>query len=81
MPTKTQLNVFRMVKRLEEKSNVAYTNTAIAKKSGLSRVTVNGLVSSGTQRIDLETIDKLLDFFATEGMPITPGDLFTVTTN
>lgn len=80
MQSKTQLNVFRLVKRLEEKNNVAYSNTAIAQKSGLSRVTVNGLVSSGTQRIDLETIDKLLDFFATEGMPVSPCDIFVVNT-
>jgi len=78
MQTKTQLNVFRLVKRLEEKKNAAYTNTAIARKSGLSRVTVNGLVLGTTNRIDLATIDKLLDFFATEGMPVAPGDLFTV---
>jgi hypothetical protein len=79
MESRTKLNVFRLVKRLEEQKNEPYTNTAIADKTGLSRVTVNSLVAGSTNRIDLATIDKLLDFFAAEGMPITPGDLFTVT--
>ncbi len=79
MESKTKLNIFRLIKRLEEQKNMPYSNTAIADKSGLSRVTVNSLVSSDTKRIDLATIDKLLDFFAAEGMPIEVGDLFTVT--
>jgi hypothetical protein len=29
-------------------------------------------------RIEIDTIDKLLDFFAAEGMPVTVADLFTV---
>lgn len=81
MESRTKLNVFRLVKKLEQTKNMPYTNTLIAEKSGLSRVTVNSLLANTTYRIDLSTIDKLLAFFASEGMPITPGDLFTVTDN
>lgn len=79
MATKTKLNIFRLIKRLEELKNKPYSNTYMADKAGLSRVTVNSLVSGDTNRIDLATIDKLIDFFAAEGMPIDAGDLFTVT--
>lgn len=72
----TKLNVFRLVKRLEEQAGMPYKNIAIAKMTGLSRVTVNSLVAGSTNRIDLATIDKLLDFFHAEGMPITACDLF-----
>lgn len=78
MQTKTELNVFRLLKKLEATTGNRFTNTLFAKKSGLSRVTVNGLMNGTTNRIDLATIDKLLAFFAAEGMPIEPGDLFTV---
>lgn len=79
MKTKTKLNVFRLVKLLEAQTGKPYSNTVVAGKADLSRVTVNSLVAGTTNRIDLATIDKLLDFFAAEGMPVTVGDLFTVT--
>lgn len=78
--TTVELNYVQLLQDLESKTKRRYKYTEIALISGLSRQTVTKLFTGKAQAIDLDTIGKLLDFFASEGMPITLNDLFTVTT-
>jgi hypothetical protein len=52
--------------------------TYVAEKSGLSRFTIQKLVQNQTNRVDFETMQKLLDFFRQEGMNVTLDDLFVI---
>lgn len=76
---KVEIRVLQLVGALEERNRCRYTFTDIADAAGLSRHTVRKLMTGETKAVDLETMGKLLDFFAAEGMPITVFDLFTVT--
>jgi hypothetical protein len=73
-----KFNLHAPLGKLEEK-NGRYSYARISDKSGISRQGVRRLLVEGTQQIDVGTLSKLLAFFAAEGMPITVGDLFTVT--
>lgn len=75
----TKFNLRQLIRRLEVKNERDYEYQQIAQACGLSRFTVASIANSDSIRIELRTIDKLLDFFAAEGMPITISDLFTVT--
>lgn len=75
----TKFNLKQLIRQLESKNNRDYEYQQIAQTCGLSRFTVASIANNGSVRIELRTIDKLLDFFAAEGMPITISDLFTIT--
>lgn len=78
--TRIKLNFLELLQSLErQKNGRRYTYSEIADKAGLSRQTATKLFTGKSKAIDLATIDKLLAFFAAEGMPVTVGDLFTVT--
>ncbi len=79
--TTVTLNYVKLLHELESVNRRRYKYTEIGKITGLSRQTATKLFTGKAKGIDLETIAKLLDFFADEGMPIRPGDLFTVTTD
>lgn len=73
----TKFNLKQLIRQLESKNNRDYEYQQIAKASGLSRFTVASIANNVSIRIELRTIDKLLDFFAAEGMPVTVDQLFT----
>ena len=71
---KTQLKIFDAINKLEAKNKRLYSDNEIAKATGLHRHTINVMRKGKAE----PTLDKLLDFFASEGMPIEPNDLFDV---
>ena len=73
------VNVMAKVNELEQLHHRRYTYTDIADATGLSRHTVRKWLTGEVKAIDLESLGKLLDFFAAEGMPVTIAELFTVT--
>ena len=46
------------------------TQSELARRSGVSIVTVNGIANNRTTRVDLDTLDKLC-----EVLEVTPGEL------
>lgn len=70
-------NLHKPLARLEQLKNRRYSFAEIAAASGLTRQGVRRLLKEPSDRIDVDTINHLLDFFAAEGMPITINDLFT----
>lgn len=74
-----QINLLSALHRLEERRARRYTYNDIATIADMQRQTVRHLLKSPPKRIDTDTLGKLLDFFASEGMPVTINDLFTVT--
>ncbi len=77
--TTVTLNYVTLLQKVERKNQRRYKYSEIAKITGLSRQTATKLFTGKAQAVDLATLAALLDFFAAEGMPISPGDLFTVT--
>ena len=75
-----KFNLFALRARLEEKSGRSYSWVEIADSVGAHRNTLQNLAANRTGTIDVAVTSRLLDFFASEGMPITIVDLFTVTT-
>ena len=78
--SKTTFNVDQLLRQLSAKNKKDYDKVTVASLSGISRNTITSITNRDSTRIDLTTIDKLLDFFASQGMPVTISDLFTVTT-
>jgi hypothetical protein len=74
-----KLAIFEQLKRLEAMKGRNYQHAEIAVKTGLSRHTVKTVFSNATTRIDLATMEAVLTFFHSEGLPVTVADLFTVT--
>jgi putative transcriptional regulator len=62
---------FRLDELLEERASEFPTQAELARRSGLSTVTVNAITQNRTQRVDLGTIDKLVT-----ALHCKPGDLF-----
>lgn len=73
---KLYFDLFDVIKRLERQKQEPVPYTYVADRSGLSRFTIQKIIAGDTTRVDLDTLAKLLDFFAAEGMPITVADLF-----
>lgn len=76
-----KLNYVKLLQELERKNKRRYKYSEIGLVAGLSRQTVTKLFTGKAQAVDLATIGKLLDFFASEGLPISISDLFTVTSD
>lgn len=55
-----------------------YSYARISEISKISRQGIRRMLVEDTQQVDVATLSKLLDFFASEGMPITVNDLFVV---
>lgn len=76
--TTVQSNLFRLIAQLEANTGKPYPLQVVAAKSGVHRHTIEVLAKGTPQGIHFKTMAGLLDFFASEGMPITVGDLFTI---
>jgi hypothetical protein len=79
--TTVQSNLFRLIAQLEANTGKPYPLQTIAARSGVHRHTVEVLVSGKPQGVQFKTMGALLDFFESEGMPVTLNDLFTVARN
>lgn len=78
--TKLTFNIYPMLTELElsQKKRFSPGAISIAVKGRVSRQTVHSLLHKQIKNVNIETLEALLDFFASEGMPITVGDLFDV---
>lgn len=77
----TKFNLKQLLRQLSIQNDRDYEIQQVAEASGLSRFTVASIMSNSSNRVELRTLDRLQDFFASEGMPITIDQLFTVTTD
>jgi len=72
-------NLFNLKRELEIKTQEEYTWQRIADISEIHKNTIYNLANNRTQRVDLNVMARLLDFFASQGLPIGINDLFIVT--
>lgn len=72
-------NLRQLLRMLSIRNDEEYEIQQIAAATGLNRLTVSKLINGDSGRIEFRTIEKLLEFFKTNGMPITLDQLFTVT--
>ena len=70
-----RFNLHKPLGELESR-NGRYSYARISEISGISRQGVRRLLTDETRQIDITTLDRLLSFFAREGMPVAIGDLF-----
>ena len=73
-------NLFTLKRQLEIVKRREYTWIHIATATAVHPNTLHNIATNKTRRVDLDIVEKLLAFFAAEGMPVTINDLFTTTT-
>lgn len=66
-------------KRADGNPRFHISDAAFAETVGISRGQAIKILSDKTRRIDFSTIEALLAFFESEGLPVTISDLFAVT--
>lgn len=74
---KVKFNLFRLRRQLEIEKGHSLTWEDVAKGAGLHINTIYGLSTNSSKRIDIRTMEKLIEYFKKEGLPVGPGDLFT----
>lgn len=73
-----KFSIFKPVKELEIKLGKDLTYKDLGEMMRLDSRTVGTFVEGSVTRVDLPSVDKVLQFFASEGMPVTPNDLFVI---
>ena len=73
---KIKTNFAALLALLEEKRGERYSNNALSRKLPIAYHQVKKLKSDTLTRIDLRTLQKILNFFNREGLEVTPANLF-----
>lgn len=73
-----KFTIFDQIIELQKQTGDRLSDSEYARQIGITRQTFGALMKGEVQRIEIETINKLLSFFAASGMPVTIADLFTV---
>jgi DNA-binding Xre family transcriptional regulator len=71
-------NLFDLKQRLQLLLKREISLSQIARESSLHRNTIERIFHNKTDRIDLETIGKLMLYFQKQGLDVQPGDFFLV---
>ena len=69
-------NLFDLKQNLEKHRGKEMSWAEVGRRSGVHPNTLTAIQLGRARRVDLETLEKLYNFFHAEGMPIVPGDLF-----
>lgn len=81
MATEVRSNLFNLLNEAERINKKKYSWSAIGKKIGRSRQSTEHLFmgdQDDDSYIKYGTLGKLIDFFASEGLPVTINKLFIV---
>ena len=78
---KIKLTIFKHIIRLQAATGDRLSDSEYARQIGITRQAFASLMKGQTVRIDSETIEKILNFFDSAGMPLTVGDLYETTVN
>lgn len=76
--TQIEFNLFQLINRLEAAKEREVTIVEIAEETGLSQAGLYKAKNKAYSGVQFETLGKLMDYFARQGMPITISDMFTV---
>jgi len=71
-------DLFKLKQQLQLATGKEFSFSEIAREANLHRNTVERISQNRTDRVDLETLAKLIFFFRRYGVAITVGDLFNV---
>lgn len=74
-----EYNLKQLIRKLSAQNGRDYELQQVGKACGLSRFTISSIANNASVRIELRTLERLMNFFAAEGMVITVADLFNVT--
>lgn len=74
-----RFNLFGAIQRLETEKGKRFTYAEIGRKSHLHENMVQRLATAPVvARVDVKTIERLINFFRSEGLTFTIDDLFVV---
>lgn len=79
--TTVKPNFFTCLMRLQDKNKKIYSWAEIGDAIGMSRQAAQSLFMAETTDnsfLRYGTFGRLVDFFATEGLPVAPNDLFVI---
>lgn len=74
---RTMFNLANLKRTLEIQNNRRYQWKEMSARTGRHVNTLINLAENNARRVDLDTLDALIEFFTAEGMPITYNDLLT----
>lgn len=77
---KVKFTIFKHIIHLQELTGQRLSDSAYSRLVGVNRLTFASLMRGDVLRIENETIEKLLDFFEAQGMPLEVCDLYETTT-
>lgn len=70
--------LYDLKKQMEIQNRREYSWSEMARGAGLHRNTLERMATNENARIDLGTIGKLIAYFDTQGMKLTPNDLIVL---
>lgn len=78
-PMHIKFNLFQLKHDLERIKGAEISWAEIARKSGVHANTLVSLNKQKARTLNLDTVEKLLEFFNAEGLNVTPCDLLSST--
>lgn len=77
--TRVRFNLFNLIRRLETLKGRRFSQAEIAEGAGIHPNTVGRVMDNRLRQVHFETLEGLLDYFESQGMPIELSDLLIVT--
>ncbi len=75
---KVKFNLFTLRRLLEIEKGESLTWNDVADGADLNINTIYGMANNTSKRVDVRTMEKLIDYFNREGLEVGPGDLFAL---
>lgn len=73
-----RFNLLPIKHELERLRGKAVSWATIARESGVHANTLSAMLNNNARRIDLETMERLINYFNAQGLSISVADLFEV---
>jgi len=69
-------NLFDLKMELQKRIGGEVSWAEISRESGVNQNTLTGLLHNKARRVDLDTLEKLITYFNSQGLNITHANLF-----
>ncbi len=69
-------NLFELKMRLQQHLGAEISWAEISRQSGVNQNTLTNLLHNKARRVDLDTLERLVGYFRSQGLDVTHADLF-----
>ncbi|MBA3531387.1 MAG: helix-turn-helix transcriptional regulator [Ardenticatenales bacterium] len=69
-------NLFELKMRLQSYLGAEISWAEMSRQSGVNQNTLTNLLHNKARRVDLETLERLVGYFRSQGLDVTHADLF-----